>query len=160
MLIGQWAGGPRVCPTLEPLPIAPVIRTSKQSGKRKQARDMAFRKINERMELKGFWTRAKGTVLQGIVKKHVPKEGGPFYIIECTEPCTAVVNMDKKPVKGVNVGDYVGCAASSVLKVLQDECMNRIVRLTALERVPHKTRKKDGKPVMMHTFDIEVDEAD
>ena len=105
-----------VCPTIESPLIAPLIGQIKQSGNRKQGRRMAFKKINERMELSGFFNREQGQVIQGIVKKHIAKEDGPFYIFELTEPCKAVV--DKKSKKVVTkVGDYVGVAASSSIGV-------------------------------------------
>ena len=122
---------------------------------------MAFKKINERMELSGFFNREQGQVIQGIVKKHIAKEDGPFYIFELTEPCKAVV--DKKSKKVVTkVGDYVGVAASSTLNILNDEHIGGHVRLRATGMVAHKTRidKTTKKPLMMHTFDIEVDEAE
>lgn len=117
---------------------------------------MSFRRVNEQLKLAGFWTRKKDSILQGIVKKHVPKANGPFYIFELTAPCSEVINDKGKNVK-TKIGDCVGCSASKTLEIIHENYMDSHVKLTALDKVPHKTRKKDGKPVMMPTFDIEVD---
>ena len=120
---------------------------------------MPFKRVNEQLKLVGFWGRTKGTVIQGIVKKFVPKDNGPFYIFELTEPCSDVKNDKGKSVK-TRIGDCVGCSASKTLKCIEENYIDAHVRLTALDKVPHKTRKKDGKPVMMPIFEIEVDIPD
>lgn len=117
---------------------------------------MAFKKINEQMKLSGFWVRNTGTTCQGIVKKIVPMKDTPFYIFELTEPCTDVQDDNRKKVK-TKVGDYVGVGASATLSTISEHYIGAHVKLTAIESQPHKTRKKDGKPVMVRMFFIEVD---
>lgn len=124
---------------------------------------MAFKKINERHELSGFWNREVDSTVQGIVVKHVPKDDGPFFILELTADCENIATRDDEIVTA-KTGEYVGVMANTTLAVLADKYLNCNVRLTAREPVPSKTRthKVNGKsvPTMVRLYDIEVDEAE
>lgn len=126
---------------------------------------MAFKKINERHELSGFWNREVGSSLQGIVVKHVPKDDGPFFILELTADCENIATRDDEIVTA-KTGEYVGVMANVTLSVLQEKYIGANVRITALEPVPSKNRthkdERTGKKVatLIRMYSIEVDEAE
>ena len=126
---------------------------------------MAFKKINERHELSGFWNREVDSSVQGIVVKHVPKDDGPFYILELTADCENIATRDDEIVTAI-VGEYVGVMANQTLSILQEKYLGANVRLTALEPVPSKNRthkdERTGKkvPTLIRMYSIEVDESE
>lgn len=133
---------------------------------------MAFRKLNPRLELAGFWNRVINTMIQGILRKCIEKDDGPFFIIELTETTkTACIahrseSGEESLVVG-ELGENIGVMANSTLRnaltTEGDDPHLRIgahIRITALGTTPSKTRKKAGKPVQVYLYDVEIDDSE
>jgi hypothetical protein len=131
---------------------------------------MAFRKLNPRLELAGFWTRSKDSKITGILRKLIEKDDGPFFIMELTEvadKCIAHRNNDEEIIISGEVGENIGFMANATLRsALTSEGENptlmlgATVRITALGTTPSKTRKKFGKPVQVYLYDVEIDDEE
>jgi hypothetical protein len=133
---------------------------------------MGFRKLNPRLELAGFWNRAQGTTIQGILRKCIEKDDGPFFIIELTENTkdNCIVHRTDTGEEtlvlgliGENVGVMANCTLRSALTTEGDEVHLRIsahIRITALGTTSSKTRKKAGKPVQVYLYDVEIDDSE
>jgi hypothetical protein len=132
---------------------------------------MSFRKLNPRLELAGFWNRTLQTTIQGILRKLIEKDDGPFFIIELTEDtvgnCIAhrIEDGEEILVQG-KIGENIGCMANKTLRnaltTEGDEPYLRIgahIRITALGTTASKTRKKAGKPVQVYLYDVEIDDS-
>jgi hypothetical protein len=133
---------------------------------------MAFTKresINN-IELSGFWTRTQGSVLAGLLRKHVPndkdkkKNPRPFYIIQVVEnketgPLSAILATEdeegKEVERIVKTGDFVGVSACyAIASVIDNEAdLEKMVRFTVIGEAvnPH-----GGKP--MRLIEVEVED--
>jgi len=131
---------------------------------------MAFRKLNEQVNLTGFYRREKGNVIEGLLVKYVAKKNGPFFILELEKSCKldAVVleadgtpRVDPKTKRAVTKaitgkkGDMVGLSACATVKPLS-EYVGRLVQAEWKGEKPSTEYK--GK--MIQIYEIAVDEPD
>jgi hypothetical protein len=120
---------------------------------------MAFRKLNQLVELSGFFRRTVGNTCQGYVTKHVAKKGGPFYVVELTKECPVEITdkKTKKTKSGTAVPTQsIGLSACKTLEDLQKYVGTKTeIRVTFTGTTPCKAFP--GKNVQL--YDIEVDDG-
>ena len=116
------------------------------------------------IELTGFWTREKGSVLCGNLRKYVPndkdpKHKRPFFIFEVSDlaPSTATLATEDEEghvaSKEAEPGDFVGVSANYALTSTLDkvEDIGKLVRMTITGTAPNPNGKQ---PMIL--IDVEV----
>jgi hypothetical protein len=121
---------------------------------------MAFKQVNKQIPIKGFYKPVENNPCQGFVRKLIwqdEKKGKGYFLVELSEPCQCVTEVDKKIVDvTVQAGDFIGLSRSAVLQDLDKYCDEGgpEVKVVYTGRVPSKKYKnKDVK-----LFDVFVDE--
>ncbi len=111
---------------------------------------MAFKKISNREQIGGFWTRDNGSTVVGQVKKFVETDTGGFWLIKLGEGGVPLQGRDEESDgRDAIIGELIAVSGSLTLEVLTDMVGKGVVRLTS----NGKKDAKNGKSF----WDIEVE---
>jgi len=111
---------------------------------------MAFKKVSNREQIGGFWTRDEGSTVVGQVKKFVETDTGGFWLIKLSEGGVPMQGKDEESDgRDAIIGELIAVSGSLTLEVLSDMVGRGVVRLTS-------NGKKDAKKGKTF-WDIEVE---
>jgi hypothetical protein len=119
---------------------------------------MAFRKINEKQNLTGFYRRIKGNTMQGIVTKFIDMKNGPFFIVKLTAGTCKVSQQstDGKTYKDATAksGDWIGLGAATTIRDTLKGYIGSEVKVTWTGETPSKNFPKNK----VQLFDVEIND--
>jgi len=119
---------------------------------------MAFRELNPRLDIDGFYECSTANILTGRLLKHIASKNNPFYLVQLAAPCYTQIRDPKNAKKllrrSAKANAVVGLSDSHALHDLREH-IGHDIRVQFVGTTPSKNYP--GKHIKL--FKVEVDDS-